>query len=239
MALKKIDPVMVYPIPGPQGEQGEVGPMGPQGPAGPQGEPGPVGPTGPMGPPGASGSPGERGRDGLDGVTTHVLVPDETALKAAREALEAKIKGLEDIVAKMGKQQKADSGRGMLYSNSSGAQDGEIVVTFDGGGSPLVTGNTGVYYPVPYNCTIEGWYLTGDPSGSLVVDIWRKTGDIPTSADTITGALPPTLTGAAYGNSKALNGWRRACAAGDVFGFDVVSVSTITKAVLTLKLQRT
>jgi hypothetical protein len=116
--------------------------------------------------------------------------------------------------------------------------DGEIVVTFDGGGSVLTTGDTQVYYTLPYDASIEGWYLTGYPSGSVGLDVWAASGAIPTNSDSITASAKPSLSSETYKASKALNGWKLAHKAGTVFGFEVESASTLTKAVLTIKLQR-
>lgn len=123
-------------------------------------------------------------------------------------------------------------------SGASATLYDEIVATFDNGSTVLPTGDTKTYYEVRGAGTIIEWALTGNPSGSLVLDIWKAAGAIPTGANTIVAAAPPTLTTQALNNSSALTGWTTSIAAGDVFGFSVTSATTVTKAILTLRIQR-
>lgn len=115
----------------------------------------------------------------------------------------------------------------------------EIVVTFDGGGSVLPVGPTEAYYTVPANATITGWYLTGSPSGSLVVDVWKAAGTIPTNANTITGTEKPTLTAQQLNSDTSLSTWTTAVTVGDVFSFEVESAASVTRATLTIAMVRT
>ena len=116
---------------------------------------------------------------------------------------------------------------------------GEIVLTVDGGGSSLSTGDVKAYYTLPYPGIITAWFITGDPSGSVSVDVWRKPGAIPSVADTITTDYP-TLSGQSYNKTDPVNPalWSVSCNAGDVFGFSIRSASGVTKVVLTLQLAR-
>ena len=114
----------------------------------------------------------------------------------------------------------------------------DLVSTLDGGGAVLPVGDTRMYYEVRSAGTILEWALTGTPLGSLVLDVWKRAGAIPTVADTIVAAAPPTLTAATEANSATLTGWNTAIAIGDIMGFAVTSVTSITKAVLTLKVQK-
>ncbi len=115
----------------------------------------------------------------------------------------------------------------------------EIVVTFDGGGSVLQTGATGVYYTCPYNATVTGWYLTGSPSGSLVVDVWKAAGAIPVNANSIAGTEKPTLSSQQLASNTTLSTWTTAVSIGDVFSFEIESATTVTNATLTIALVRT
>jgi uncharacterized membrane protein len=71
-----------------------------------------------------------------------------------------------------------------------------------------------------------------------VLDIWKAAGAIPTVANTIVAAAPPTLVAQTLNNSAVLTGWTTAINIGDVFGFAVTSVTSVKKAVLTLRIQR-
>lgn len=123
-------------------------------------------------------------------------------------------------------------------SGSSVAIYDEIPVTLDNGTNPLPLGDSLTYYEVRGAGTIVEWALTGSPAGSLVLDIWKAAGAIPSIANTIVAAAPPNLVAQSLNNSAALTGWTTAIAIGDVFGFAVTSVTAVKKAVLTLRIQR-
>lgn len=114
----------------------------------------------------------------------------------------------------------------------------ELVITFDGGGQVLTTGDSNTYYTIPYAGTIDSWYVTGSPSGNVVIDVWKRAGAIPVNANTITGTEKPTLNSAQLANDTALSSWTTSVARGDVFGFEVESVSLVTRATLVLRILR-
>lgn len=115
-----------------------------------------------------------------------------------------------------------------------------IGITIDGGGVALTTGVKG-YLSVPFACTIVSVTLLADVSGSMVVDIWKDTyaNYPPTVADTITASAKPTISSATKATDATLTGWTTAVAAGDTLGFNIDSCSTITRATLVLKVNRT
>ena len=110
---------------------------------------------------------------------------------------------------------------------------GTIGITIDGGGSAITTGVKG-YIVVPNSRTITGWYVVGAPSGSIVVDVWKANGSIPTVANTITGTEKPTLSSSQYNSDLSLSTWTTALAANDVIVFNVDSATTITKATIVI-----
>jgi hypothetical protein len=103
------------------------------------------------------------------------------------------------------------------------------------------TGFKAPFYRVPYACTITGWELVSDVSGSVVIDLWKDTyaNYPPVAGDSITGSAKPTLTAATKATSTTLTGWTTTLAAGDYIGANVDSRTTITNATLTLLLTRT
>lgn len=109
-------------------------------------------------------------------------------------------------------------------------------LSIDGGGGVITTGVKS-YLVVPYGCTITGWTLLGDVSGSMVIDVWKDTyaNYPPTVADTITGADKPTISSSTKGQNLTLSAWTTAVTAGDTIGFNVDSCSTITKATLVIQ----
>jgi hypothetical protein len=112
-----------------------------------------------------------------------------------------------------------------------------VGVSIDGGGSVITTGTKG-YVEVPYAGTINEWKIIADVSGSATFDVWKANAAIPTNANSITAAAKPTLTAAQRATSTTLTGWTTNVAANDVFGFEVESATTITKAVLIVVIQQ-
>lgn len=109
-------------------------------------------------------------------------------------------------------------------------------LTIDGGGSDITAGIKGDI-TIPFDCTIDSWYLSSDQDGNIVIDIWK---DIaanfpPTVLDSIAGSEKPTLAGQNYNSDTNLTTWSKSVTGGDVIRFNVDSVSTITRANLTIK----
>lgn len=111
----------------------------------------------------------------------------------------------------------------------------QIGITVDAGSSVLSTGLKG-YRSCPWTGTITGVRLLADVSGSIVMDIWKDTyaNAPPTVADTITASAKPTITTALKSEDTTLTGWTTAVTAGDVFGFNIDSVTSIKRIVLEL-----
>jgi hypothetical protein len=115
-----------------------------------------------------------------------------------------------------------------------------IGITVDGGGSALTTGEKG-YRSFPVAGTIIGVRLFADQSGSIVMDIWKDTyaNFPPTNADSITAAAKPTLSAAQKYEDTTLSGWTTSVSAGDVFAFEIESITTITRITLELQIRLT
>lgn len=145
------------------------------------------------------------------------------------------------------------AGQGISVSNGDGvagnptialntnALRGEISFRIDGGGSAITTGAKKIYLRVGYDCTITGWELVADQSGSIAIDIWKDSFAHfpPTLADTITASAKPSLSSAQTNSSSSLTGWTTSVSAGDYLEINVDSASTVTLAILTLLVTRT
>lgn len=99
-------------------------------------------------------------------------------------------------------------------------------ITVDGATVALTTGTKGYRY-IEQNCTITGWDLRSDVSGSIVFDV--KRGGV-----SLAGTEKPTLTAAASDSNLALTTWTTSLVAGDIIEFVIDSASTITRATLTI-----
>lgn len=129
----------------------------------------------------------------------------------------------------------------MVFKKLLLAGDEIETITFimDGGSSTIATGIKGDL-EIPFACTISRWTLLADRSGSIQIDIWKNTyaNFPPTVANTITGSAKPLISGAVKGQSSTLTGWTISINAGDILRFNVDSVATIRRAVLSLKVQK-
>lgn len=114
----------------------------------------------------------------------------------------------------------------------------ELKINLDNNGSVLTSGLGTSYYTSTFSGTIVGWYITGYPAGSIVVDILKKAGDVPTKVDSIAGTEKPTLSSQSVNSDLSITTWTGVTVSpGDVFGIDIESVSTLTNCVITLKVQ--
>jgi hypothetical protein len=110
-----------------------------------------------------------------------------------------------------------------------------INYTIDGGGSTPGTGVKG-QLSIPFACTITGWVITSDVSGSAVVDVLRSTyAGFPTTAS-IAGTDKPTLSSAQKNENLTLTQWTTAINAGDQLQFNLNSVATVTRINVTLNI---
>lgn len=108
-------------------------------------------------------------------------------------------------------------------------------------GRPLLTGLEREA-TIPFACTITGWVLLGDQSGSIEIDIWKTTfaGYPPSVGDSITASAKPTLSSAPASEDSTLTGWTTAITAGDCLRFNIDSVDGVLKrATLSLTLKET
>jgi hypothetical protein len=118
---------------------------------------------------------------------------------------------------------------------------GTLQLDLDGNGAALPVAVIKGQLRVPYNCTITSWELVSNETGSIEIDIEKDTyaNFPPTSADSITGSARPTITASNKAQSSTLTGWATALNEGDYLKVEVLSVSAITQASLTLRVTRT
>jgi len=110
-----------------------------------------------------------------------------------------------------------------------------VGITIDGGSNVLTTGTKG-YIWCPYAGTVQSWYVVADQVGSVVMDVWKTVGPaIPTGANSIVGADPPTLTAQQAASNTTLTLWTLPVSVGDMFGFSITSVSTIKRVTLVVR----
>ena len=108
---------------------------------------------------------------------------------------------------------------------------------FDGGGSALTSGSTATaYFFVPFACTISEWAATVD-TGTITFDVWKIASGtaIPTVTNTITASALPAISSGTAKASTTLTGWTTTVTAYDIFGVNINTVASATKASLILE----
>jgi hypothetical protein len=126
-------------------------------------------------------------------------------------------------------------------------QDVKTVGAMIDGGSSTPTTGLKVTIQVPFAGTIIGWSVLADVSGSASVEIWKVASSappsapvIPTSGNKISASAPVSLSSAqsAAVASSGVSTWTTSVAAWDVFGFNLVSASTLKRLMIELQILR-
>lgn len=92
-----------------------------------------------------------------------------------------------------------------------------------------------------FDGTIEGYSLTADVSGSIVIDLWKDTyaNYPPVVGDSIVAAAKPTLSAAQKAQDTTLTGWTTTFARGQTLKAHVDSAGTVKAVTLTLYIVKT
>lgn len=116
-----------------------------------------------------------------------------------------------------------------------------IPFVIDGGGAVITTGLKGGLQVDIAGTIVAATVLALDNlTGSIVIDIWKDTyaNHPPTVADTITASAKPTVSSAVKSTDTTLTGWTTSVAAGDVLFFNVDSVSTFQRVLVSLQIKK-
>ena len=129
--------------------------------------------------------------------------------------------------------------QGTIGSQGFQGSTGPTIITTgmvaDGQGGVISTGQKG-YYQINNGGTIQSWSIIGDQSGSISVDIWKRSGGVPTASGTIVGSGTPSLASSQYATGS-VSLWTSATVSnGDILGYNIVSATTLTRAILELKI---
>lgn len=117
-------------------------------------------------------------------------------------------------------------------------------ITIDGGGAVFATGTKG-YIRIPYSGTITGWTIleiSATPvTCSVVVDVWKDTyaNYPPTVADAVFTDKPTITTGIkGQNNAPAIVAGKEVVTAGDMFGYNVDSVTDAQKVAVLIHITK-
>jgi hypothetical protein len=118
-------------------------------------------------------------------------------------------------------------------------QMAQLGLIIDGGGSVISAGAKG-FLTVPYACTIVGYSVTADQSGSIAIEVDKNNSAIPVpTSNKICASACPALATQQLVQSTTLTGWTTAVAANDVLGFQVTgSPASVTRVTIQLNCQR-
>ena len=94
---------------------------------------------------------------------------------------------------------------------------------------------------MPYDGSIVSWTIIGDQSGTTVVDLWKTNyagypSDVSTS---VTGGNYIKLTNQTKNTDSALTGWTKNFSNGDIYQFNVNSVTSLNKILINIITNRT
>ena len=127
------------------------------------------------------------------------------------------------------------NGISIVGNTISTTRTASIQYVIDGGGATPSLGAKG-QLSIPFACTITGWVITSDQSGSCVVDVLKSTyAGFPTTAS-IAGSDKPTLSSAQKNENLALSAWTTVINSGDIIQFNLNSVTTVQRINVTLNI---
>jgi len=117
--------------------------------------------------------------------------------------------------------------------------EGSFNFVIDGGNSVITTGLKG-FIEWGFAAQIMGWTIMADVVGSIVVDVWKDSyaNFAPTVADSITGTEKPTLSSAQKNQDLSLTSFSTMVAKGDIWAFNVDSVSAIKRVTIAFRFNR-
>ena len=129
-----------------------------------------------------------------------------------------------------------------LQFNGSPVGKHVLGASWSGAGSALTTSTDVVYVTAHTSGTITRvTLLTQGGSGSCVVDIWKDTyaNYPPVVGDSITASAKPTISSTTKSQDTTLTGWTTSVSAGDILRFNVDSITTCTRVLVSLTITRT
>jgi hypothetical protein len=114
-----------------------------------------------------------------------------------------------------------------------------IEFIIDGGGIAITTGTKG-YLEIPFACTINQWTALADQTGSITIDVYSDTyANYGTDTSMVGAGAKPTISAATKGQSAPVGWTTTSIAAGNIIGFNVATVATVTRVTVSLKVTRT
>lgn len=231
----------------PSGSTGATGPTGPTGSTGATGDIGPTGSTGATGPAGSTGigitgPTGSTGGDGPTGPTgIGITGPTGPTGPIGPTGPAGSGGGGGDGITELTGDVTAGPGTGSQVATlKTNLKKGSFGVTFDGSGGVIT--NSTAYVQIPYDCTIDSWTLVANTTGTCTITVFEDSysnfppvtpsDDIFTSAPALSSQQKNQDLAPSFVTSNVIN-------SGDVIGFSISGVVTISWASLSISITKT
>lgn len=125
------------------------------------------------------------------------------------------------------------------YQTYEKKSNSTILFVLGDGVNALAAGATVDLPDIPYACTVLGWTMTADASGSAVATISKATyANFPTFT-AISGTEKPTLSSAQKNQDLSLTTWTTSLSQGDVLRASLDSASTVKRVEIALRVTLT
>ena len=134
--------------------------------------------------------------------------------------------------------------RGSFRQGRSRSRVANLTFILDGGSGAALTTGLKIWQEIPFPCSIEKIKVEADQSGSMVLNLYRLSeaeriaGVTASSSYSICAQSQPTLTSVQRITDTTLSGWDTYLRAEDWLYVNIDSVSSISKAAVSLTLRR-
>lgn len=173
-----------------------------------------------------------------DAVTTGKILDEAVTLAKIQDIATDRLLGRDTASSGVTEEIPVTSGieftGGPGLGQTTAARTRQIGVTIDGGGPITASGIVG-YKSFPVAGTITKWRILGDQAGDCVFDIVKDAfASYPPTTSIVASAFPEVTVGNDSAEDSTLTGWTTSVSAGDVFGFDLISVGGFERLTLEL-----
>jgi len=115
----------------------------------------------------------------------------------------------------------------------------EIRINLHNNGSEITTGLGAAFYTASSPSTIIGWYINAYPTGSISLDILKRTTGIPNASHSITNGNYVNVSSSQQNSSTNLSGWSStSIVQGNTLGINILSATNVKYVVVTLKVDK-
>jgi hypothetical protein len=170
-----------------------------------------------------------------------------TTLNLGFSSLDLRLEAAETTAKEAAEEAQDTADIALAIAGTAATPIRRVCLTIDGGTYPIVTGPKGTIQ-VDFDGTIEGWSITGDQVGELVVEVSKKASSPPPevpeiphlTTDKISASAPIGFTGAnaASASDVEVASWTtKEVAEWDVFQFNVISAISVMKATLVIRIR--